>query len=78
MPSPKQAAIFYLGENEQIVSDPGIIERIEKWGNGRLINVGNAKHEISMLHEDIQKKIVSQISKFFQTTTADITESKKI
>ena len=77
MPSSKQTAICYFGENEQIVSNPRIIERIEKWGNGRLINLRNAKHEISMLHEDIQK-IVSEISKFFYTTTADITESKKI
>ena len=57
MPFPKQAARCYLGENEQIVSNPRIIERIEKWGNGRLINLRNAKHEISMLHEDIQKKL---------------------
>ena len=55
MPSSKQTAICYFGENGQIVSNPRIIERIEKWGNGRLINVRNAKHEILMMHEDIQK-----------------------
>ena len=55
MPSPEQAAICYLGKNDQIVSNTRIIERIEKWGNGRLINVRNAKHEILMMHEAVQK-----------------------
>ena len=75
IPPPKQAALCYLGENERIVSKPRIIERMNAWGNGRLIDVENAEHEILMMHENIQNKIVSEISEFFQTTASDTKET---
>lgn len=75
LPSPKQASLCYLGDKEQIVSKSRIIERMKSWGNGRLIDVPNAKHEILMMHENFQKQIVSEMCEFFQataTTTAGV------
>jgi hypothetical protein len=42
---------------------------MKSWGNGRLIDVPNAKHEILMMHENFQNQIVSEMCEFFQATT---------
>ena len=78
MPSPKQASLCYMGDNEQIVSKSRIIKRMKSWSNGRLINVPNAEHEILMMHENIQNQIVSEISDFYQNTITASTEVEKI
>lgn len=75
-PAPKQPAICYLGDNEQIVTKSRIIDRMKSWSNGRLIDVPNAEHEILMMHENIQNQIVSEISDFFQTTVSPVTEAR--
>ena len=71
MPSPKQPCLCYLGDNERIVSKSRIIERMKSWSNGRLIDVANAEHEILMMHKNIQKKVASEISEFFQAIAAN-------
>ena len=44
---------------------------MKSWSNGRLIDVANAEHEILMMHKNIQKKVASEISEFFQAIAAN-------
>ncbi len=48
MPSPDKPAITFLGTNERIVDTKSVVDRMQRWPNGRLDIIPGAEHEVLM------------------------------
>ena len=64
-PSPQQPCLTFLGAGEQIVHVDRIADRMDRWPNGRLEIVPNARHEVLMESATLRTRLFDQIAEHF-------------
>ncbi|TCL10066.1 lysophospholipase [Shimia isoporae] len=64
-PSPDLPCLTFMGDNEAIVTQRNVYERMGRWGNGQLEIILGGQHEVLMEGPDVRAKVFAQIGDFF-------------
>ena len=65
IPSPDIPCVTILGSDEQIVDNPRIHERMQRWPDGRLNIIENGKHELLMDNTSIRQGAIDDFCDMF-------------
>ncbi|MGH1415916.1 MAG: alpha/beta hydrolase [Pelagimonas sp.] len=70
-PSPSQPCLTFLGTNERIVDTSRILNRMEKWPGGQLVQITDGEHEILMEDENTRSRVADQMCALFDRAGSD-------
>ncbi len=70
-PSPSQPCLTFLGTNERMVDTSRILNRMEKWPGGQLVQITDGEHEILMEDENTRSRVADQMCALFDRAGSD-------
>ena len=71
MDSPDIPCITFCGELDQLVDNRAIIDRMERWPNGKLELIRGAKHDVLTELPEIAGDVMDEICELFSSTKVD-------
>ena len=64
-PSPEVPCISFYGDQDVTVNTAAIIDRMNRWPNGTIEPISNAKHELFLELPDVRNAVIGRIIDFF-------------